>query len=143
VSYWVVDVDGTLAIRCPGGRGPYEEDRVWEDLPNLPVIEIVQALRAAGHLIIVVSGRQDSCRQQTEEWLARHRVPYSSLYMRVAGDRRHDYEVKGEILEQIFRDHPLIGDPQDNLRTLDDRDQCVRLWRDCGLFCAQVAPGDF
>jgi hypothetical protein len=26
---------------------------------------------------------------------------------------------------------------------LDDRDQVVRMWRDLGLTCAQVAPGDF
>jgi predicted kinase len=132
---WLVDVDGTLALMQ--GRSPYAWHRVGEDAPNPPVVELVRSLRAAGNAIVVVSGRDGVARRATEAWLARHEIPYDALLMRAAGDNRRDSVVKREIFDRrIRRTWQVRG-------VLDDRDQVVRMWRDLGLTCAQVAPGDF
>jgi hypothetical protein len=57
--------------------------------------------------------------------------------MRKYGDFRQDSIVKQEIYEQ------LIAPDYDILCVLDDRQQVVDMWREIGLTCLQVAPGDF
>jgi predicted kinase len=134
-SAWLVDVDGTLALMT--GRSPYEWTRVGEDEPNHPVVDLVRGLAGGGHAIVVVSGRDGSCRAQTRDWLVRHGIPFDDLLMRAAGDQRKDSVVKREIFDREIR-------PRWQVRgVLDDRQQVVAMWRAIGLTCAQVAPGDF
>jgi hypothetical protein len=132
---WLVDVDGTLALMR--GRSPFEWHRVGEDAPNPPVVELVRSLRAAGNAIVVVSGRDGVARADTQAWLARHEIPHDALFLRAAGDNRRDSIVKREIFDARIRHTWHVRG------VLDDRDQVVRMWRDLGLTCAQVAPGDF
>ena len=132
---WLVDVDGTLALMS--GRSPYDWARVGEDRPNHPVIDLVRGLAGAGHAIVVVSGRDGSCRPQTLDWLSRHGIPCDELLIRSAGDSRKDSVVKREIFDREIR-------PRWQVRgVLDDRQQVVAMWRALGLTCAQVASGDF
>lgn len=131
---WIVDVDGTLAKM--NGRGPFDWRRVGEDSPNEPIVKIVNSLESEDW-IIVVSGRDGSCRDLTERWLREHGIRFDELFMREAGDQRKDAIVKSEI---FWRDIA----PNWNVRgVFDDRDQVVRMWRGLGLTCLQVAPGDF
>jgi predicted kinase len=132
---WLVDVDGTLALI--GSRSPYAWHRVGEDAPNPPVVELVRALRGTGNAIVVVSGRDGVARKATLAWLDRHEIPHDALLMRSPGDNRRDSVVKRELFDtRIRRTWQVKG-------VLDDRDQVVRMWRELGLTCAQVAPGDF
>lgn len=133
---WIVDVDGTLALK--GDRSPYDYSRVLQDSPNWPVINVVSRLRDGGE-IVVVSGREDvgHCRRDTEEWLTYHGVAYGRLLMRDEGDKRSDEIVKMEILRyQIAPEYDVLG-------VLDDRNRVVRMWRRVGLTCLQVADGSF
>ena len=132
---WIVDVDGTLALM--NGRGPFEWHRVGEDRLNGPVRLIVEGLCAAGANIIVMSGRDEACRPETEAWLVKHDVPYHELHMRPAGDMRRDAVVKAELFDEHVRHRYAVEG------VIDDRDQVVAFWRSLGLMCAQVAPGDF
>jgi predicted kinase len=135
---WLVDIDGTLALMgsTPRARGPFDWHRVGEDAPNPAVVDLVRAL-AAGAAVVVMSGRDESCRSLTEQWLARHEVPYDALFMRPAGDSRKDAIVKRELFDQqVVARWAVRG-------VLDDRRQVVEMWRAIGLMCAQVAPGDF
>jgi predicted kinase len=135
---WLVDIDGTLALMstAPGARSPFEWHRVGEDAPNPAVVDLVQAL-AANTAIVVMSGRDESCRALTETWLAANDVPYQALFMRPAGDSRRDSIVKRELFdEQVVPKWAVRG-------VIDDRRQVVEMWRGIGLMCAQVAPGDF
>lgn len=132
----VVDIDGTTALMTD--RSPFDETRVGEDLPNMPVIAVVRSLEAAGHRVVFMSGRSDACRAATEEWLtANVGVRYDVLCMRVAGDYRKDSVVKAELFDEHVRD------AYDVLCVLDDRRQVVEMWRSLGLTVLQVAPGDF
>jgi len=135
---WLVDVDGTLALMgtAAGARGPFEWHRVGEDAPNPAVVDLVRAL-AATAAIVVMSGRDETCRAQTEDWLARHEVPYQALLMRRAGDSRKDSIVKRELFDREVAARWAVRG------VIDDRRQVVEMWRAIGLMCAQVAPGDF
>lgn len=132
---WVVDIDGTLALNT-GGRSPYDLDRVHEDTPNPAVVAVVQALADSGAAVVFCSGREDSCRAQTEEWLDRHVGWASPLFMRSADDKRRDSVVKRELLDEIGALYAVRG-------VIDDRKQVVEMWRAAGLTCLQVAEGDF
>jgi hypothetical protein len=132
----LVDLDGTVAIM--GGRSPYDASMVHLDTPNVPVIQAVRAMHAAGHTIVFCSGRTDDYKHLTEDWLAEHvGVPYAALHMRKAGDLRRDSVVKREIFEDEIRHRWRV------VAVFDDRNQVVRMWRELGLTVFQVAEGNF
>jgi hypothetical protein len=144
----IVDLDGTLALHVtPEGdllRGHYEYEKVGDDLPNEPILNIVRELLYpdgpfgwSHYSLIAVSGREDSCRDQTDRWLCDQGVYPDALLMRTTGDRRDDSVVKQELYEAH------IEGKFDVWFVLDDRDRVVKMWRDLGLTCLQVAPGDF
>ena len=142
----IVDIDGTVALM--NGRSPYDHSKVSEDLPNEPVICIVQeyAYNEYPTHIIFVSGRSDECKGSTVEWLYDHIFnivgwPYPvggwELHMRKADDWRKDAIVKTEIYNEFIKDKYNVK------FVLDDRNQTVRAFRDLGLLCLQVYDGDF
>ena len=135
----IVDIDGTVALM--GDRNPYDETTVREDLPNMPVIEMVWA--AAEHYeakVLFFSGRTDACYGDTEEWVRKHveaDPDMFELHMRKSGDFRQDRIVKYE----MFNEH--ARGKYDVVAVFDDRDSVVLLWRELGLQCFQVADGSF
>lgn len=129
----ICDLDGTLALL--NGRNPYDAARCERDLLNPAVASILAAL--TGVEVLLVSGREDRHRPQTERWLKRHEIRYAELHMRKTRDHRKDTVVKREIFEREIRERFNIQ------FVLDDRDQVVEMWRSLGLTCLQVAEGDF
>ncbi|MFI0406624.1 hypothetical protein [Actinomadura sp. 3N508] len=138
---YLVDVDGTVALRDetrPDVRHPFAWDRVGEDLPNRPVVSIVQALDAAGRRVIYLTGRSSVCRAETAAWLAANvGVPGEALLMRTVEDYRPDTVVKRELYDQfVVPVGPVTA-------VLEDRAKVVAMWRDLGLTVLQCAEGDF
>lgn len=132
----IVDVDGTLAL--VHDRSPYSHLGVLKDKPNQPVIAVARALAAQGNTLVIVSGRSELAREDTERWLDRHLgVEYDGPFMRADRDGRKDATIKREIYDRDIKPN------YDVLCVLDDRDQVVEMWRSLGLTCLQVARGDF
>ncbi|GIF65634.1 hypothetical protein Ais01nite_36690 [Asanoa ishikariensis] len=133
----LVDVDGTLAIR--GKRSPYDWSRVGEDQPNPAVIELVQTVSAAGrHRIVVMSGRKEQCRQQTEMWLDAQGIEFDDLFLRADHDDRPDHKTKADLYRRFVAPRYEVA------FVIDDRDSVVRMWRTVfKLTVCQVADGDF
>jgi predicted kinase len=130
----IVDVDGTLAL--VNGRGYYDYSLVLTDLPNQPVVDLVRLLAHEGG-IVYVTGRPDTCREDTKLWISRHVCVPGPLFMRAEGDKRKDAVIKRELFDELIRD-------QYNVRwVVDDRNQVVRMWRELGLTVLQVAEGAF
>jgi len=130
----IVDIDGTLAIMK--NRTPFEYQKVHQDEVSLPIADIVEKYQ--DHVdIIILSGREDNCRDVTEQWLKDKNIKYTALLMRKTGDFRKDSIVK----EEIFRE--FVEPVYNVLFVLDDRNSVVEMWRDIGLACLQVAYGDF
>lgn len=131
------DLDGTLALL--GGRDPYRPERCATDEPCWPVAMVLLGLSLLPlpPQVILVSGRPERARDPTERWLERYRFPYSRLLLRPNGDYRPDEVVKRELYDRE------IAPSFDVLFVLDDRSKVVAMWRELGLLCFQVAPGDF
>lgn len=138
---FLVDIDGTLA-HMRDYRGPYEWANVELDDPDETIIHIANNLAFDNYgdkiaRMIVMSGRDESCREQTERWLYKHGVLYDHLFMRPEGDMRKDNIIKHELFNKYVRDN------YDVKFVLDDRQQVVDMWRKMGLKCLQVEVGDF
>lgn len=135
----IVDIDGTVAKHDPEIRDPYCTDfeKIIQDSPKKEVIEVITAMWHQGYKIVFVTGRDNETEEATREWLRLFCPPYVNLYMRKHKDFRQDAEVKKEIYETH------IADRFDVLCVFDDRQQVVDMWREIGLTCLQVAPGDF
>lgn len=154
----IVDIDGTVAQMV--NRGPHDYDRVSEDKPKVDVIRLVREWvqgwmdnHAKWHLIFC-SGRPDSCREDTEAWL-KDNVLFGlgllshewSLFMRPTWMEREDGKTvkdhrKDSIVKQEIYEREILGNYNVEF-VLDDRQQVVDMWRDQGLLCLQVAPGNF
>ncbi len=128
------DLDGTLALL--NGRNPYDASVCEQDALNPVVAGIIRAM-GDGTRLVLVSGREDRHRPQTERWLASHGITYDALHMRATGDNRRDAIIKEEIFDAHIRPHYAVR------FVLDDRNQVVAMWRRLGLVCLQVAEGDF
>lgn len=131
----ICDIDGTLAHRKD--RSPYDYSRVREDDVDVDIRDLIYVHYIAGTTIILLSGREDSCEEDTQQWLQDNLVPHHELFMRDSGDYRKDSIVKRELFDQHIRDNYRVR------FVLDDRDQVVQMWRDLGLKCFQVAEGAF
>lgn len=124
------DLDGTLALFT---GNPYDRD-FTEDTLNPAVAGAVIAMREAGYNILLLSGRDEKFRDQTETWLENNGIPYDGLYMRALSDKRKDNIVKRELYEAYVAPHYNV------LFVLDDRPQVCRMWRaELGLTVFQVA----
>ena len=130
------DLDGTLAILHD--RSPFDAKRCETDLLNIPIAEILKTYHQRSVKIILMSGREDTARIQTMNWLSYNKIPYNALYMRTSGDMRKDAIVKKELYVKHIKGQFFVQ------FVLDDRNQVVDLWRlELGLPCLQVNYGDF
>lgn len=128
----IVDIDGTLAKM--NGRSPFDWSRVKEDMCN----EVIKGIsNSYPNTVIIFSGRDSVCRQDTIEWLESNGIKYSQLFMRDEGNFEKDAIIKRRLFEENIRGKFFIE------YVLDDRNQVVRMWREMGLICLQVADGDF
>lgn len=140
----IVDIDGTLAHNT--GRSPYDYTKVSEDVIDEIIRGLVDDWSYASLYqgkVLIVSGRDHTCREETQQWLKDNGITYERLLMRDAalsdnhGNKLPDYIVK----YTLFNEH--IRGKYNVQFVLDDRDQVVDMWRKLGLKCLQVAPGDF
>lgn len=134
----ICDLDGTLSLfekedkTKPHYRNPYNASTCDKDLLNEVVASIIK-----DKCVILVSGRESKYREPTLKFLENNNITYFRLFMRKTGDNRKDSIVKQEIYETCIKDSYHVE------YVIDDRSQVVRMWRDIGLTCLQVADGDF
>lgn len=130
----IFDIDGTLANI--GDRGIYDTDKVYKDHVVELVAEQVKYHKEKGRVIIIVTGRDDSAKIVTEEWLALHGIDYSHFFMRKDGDYRKDSIVKKEIYDTFI-------EPAYNVVcAYDDRHQVLDMWYDEKIFTFNVNQGN-
>jgi len=131
----IVDIDGTLAHM--NDRSPYDPTKYHEDTVDDVIKDIVSTYYESGMKIIICSGRHDTYRVVTSDWLSKNGIKYDELFMRKTDDNRNDAIIKSEIYKE------LIEPNYDIQFILDDRNRVVNMWRSLGLKCLQVADGDF
>ena len=147
----IFDLDGTLALidarrALATKSGKMDWDVFFDpknidlDLPHHAVIAMAQTLKAAGHRIIILSGRSKGTKDATNAWLKKFNGPCDSLKMRPTS--RDFMFMPDDKLKQMWLDN-LFTDKSDIICVFDDRQKVVDMWRGNGLTCMQVAPGDF
>ena len=130
----IADIDSTLCVNLTG-RSFYTDDwkeKLIYDTPLAGPISILRAQKMTGTCdILIVTGRKDEGRTQTEEWLKTYNVPYDRLFMRGQNDYTKSDVFKENILNNIIL-------PKYNvLFVLEDDNKCVQMYRRNGLICLQ------
>lgn len=123
---FIFDIDGTLALM--DGRNPYDIERSNEDLVNIPMVDVHNALYNKCMTIIIITGRDGKFIDVTKQWLATNGINYHFLYTRPENDMRKDEVVKLELYEKHIKNkYNVIG-------VFDDRPKVRRMWIDQGIF---------
>jgi hypothetical protein len=143
----ICDIDGTIAdlthrlhhINTPGQRKNWDAffEACPQDKPHKDIINLLLGYLSKPWLdLVFVSGRSAIVRNQTTNWLREQGFTKFDLYMRQEKDHRPDHITKAEIYNKYLKHRDIWF-------VLDDRDRVVQMWRDHGLRCLQVAPGNF
>ena len=145
----LIDLDGTACDiehrrhLVQVGEGGKKDWRAFgaaipQDTVNRPVHLVYRALVEAGHPVIFLSGRGAEYRAVTERWLRENGYQdYQAVIMRRFGDSRPDHVIKRELYHRYVEPFWRVE------LVLDDRSSVVDGWREMGLTCFQVAPGNF
>lgn len=139
----ICDIDSTLAHIPEGGRSPYDYTRVGGDLVDPVVRRLVNREWDEGTVVLIVSGRDDSCREATDKWLFANDIQSHALLMRPTdakdsrGNKLPDFQVKYAIFNDFIRDVFRVE------YVLDDRRQVIDMWRALGLKTLDVAGNEF
>ena len=143
----IVDIDGTVSK--VGDRIKYlqQKRKDWdsfydhcdEDEAFQDIIDLIESLHTSGYNVVFCTGRRESVRDKTKNWLSKHfwLIHDYTLLMRKDGDFRHDTEIKPELIKSMNLT------PDNVLFILEDRDSMVTKWRELGYRCLQVADGNF
>lgn len=136
-SYVICDLDGTSSHRQilenENGfymRSFYDYESAYYDKPDTAVRFILHSLFEKGVKIIFVSGRKESSRKFTEDFIE-DKLLFSKndykLFMREVGDNRSDDIVKYEIFNRHLRKLPGI------FAVFDDRKRVIAMWEELGI----------
>ena len=143
----IFDLDGTLALiderralaAKPDGKINWKTffapENIALDKPNNPVMMAFHAFKELGYEMVIFSGRDEISRAETEAWLDGYDIHFDMMKMRPQGSFTPDDVLKKQWLDELGADRVFC--------VFDDRDKVVKMWRDNGLTCFQVAPGNF
>lgn len=131
----ICDIDGTLALST--GRNIFDWSKVHTDEVNHMVARVINLFKKEGYKILITTGRDGECEEQTKKWLKDNLIDFDEYYTRPAGNNEKDCIIK----ERIYRQEILLK--YNVILCLDDRNQVVETWRKLGLECWQVQDGSF
>lgn len=131
----IADLDGTLCDVSSIQHFVEGEDRDFHsfhaasaDCPANPaVVEVVQAAKADGKGVLVVTSREFIWRDMSLDWLTVNGIPYDELVMRIVGDYRPDHVIKAEMLDDLLERGWSVTD------AWEDRDDIAELWESRGI----------
>lgn len=147
----ICDIDGTLADSDHRQQYLKQTPKDWESFYRPDLIIRDKLIEPTAYLLrkietdvknsrmdlYFLTGRMEKHRVITRTWLEQHGLTfYQDLIMRENEDYRQDIEFKKSVIDQWFN-------RSDILFILEDRDQCVRGFRDIGLTCWQVRDGAY
>lgn len=151
---FVFDLDGTLCDVTHRRQYVATRPKNWNawhagialDPPHEPVKRVLRALawgdedtRTFQAELVLVSGRSEDYRAETERWLERNHIGthcYSRLLMRKSGDHRADDIIKSEIADQLENEMGYRI-----LAVFEDRPRVLRMWQQRGIFTFDVGQG--
>lgn len=143
-QWCIFDLDGTLANITHRLHLIEQEKPDWnafnaacvQDEYKWRIGDMLRAFKECGRSIAIFTGRDETYRKPTEDWLKGRRIEYDLLAMRPAKDYRSDTIIKKEMFDKYFK-------KEDIWLVVDDRDKVVQMWRDLGLTVLQCQKGDY
>jgi len=106
----------------------------FRDMENDPPLQSVldRVLELSkGHDIVILTGRPDKYRPQTEAWIKQHRVPAVEVLMRRAGDTRPDFQAKADLMRELLKRREVV-------LALDDREPVCDEYRKLGVHAVLI-----
>lgn len=128
----ICDIDSTLSNSNHRKIFGSTNEEILNDKLINPVAQILENFYKNNITIIILSGRKESERNITVNWLEKNNVKYNYLFMRKDNDNREDSIVKKEIFyNEIVKFNPLF--------VIDDRCSVLNMWQnEVGLFTLNV-----
>ena len=118
-------------------------DNVYYDAVRWDIVKLLKKYVSQGHPFILVSGRPERCRADTEKWLFekiydtlewQNLDKHVTLIMRQNHDKRDDDILKTDIYEKYLKHYPIEV-------VIDDRPRVLRAWAMLKLRTIDVGPG--
>jgi hypothetical protein len=134
----IIDIDNTLSIanerfklaELENGKTDWDfvhaPENLRKDKPNLPMVELAKNYKENGFEVIILTGRPESTRNVTKEWLQKYNIPYDVLYMRSWEDNFLKAPVfKKKIYETEIKDGVFCA--------YDDDQRVIDIWVELGI----------
>lgn len=142
-KYIILDLDSTLANIDHRLKYIKSDVKDWnsfysqipKDKVNKEIADITRLFNNNGYKILIFTGRPERTREDTVKWLSNYYIPFDVIFFRADGDHRPDYVIKQEMLKKVNK--------EDILCAIDDRTQCVDMYRKEGILCLQCADGNY
>lgn len=143
-SVVLCDIDGTIADITHRRKYVLGDKKDWKgfysemdkDAVRKDISKQIIDLYNQGKTIIYVSGRPDTYRDLTIDWLQKNFMSFGfTIIMRPGNDSREDSIIKKEILDRYFPDKSVIH------KVFDDRPRVIRMWKENGLDVVDVGDG--
>lgn len=135
--------DRKFRKECPNQFKP-DWDAFYEacdkDLPNKNIIELFKVLKKSGYYMIIFSGRSDAVSVKSMKWLLDNGIIADEIRFRPSESRELDHDLKLNWLNDLIKSGIIL---KSEITVFDDRDTVVKMWRDQGITCLQVAQGNF
>lgn len=141
----ICDIDGTIALfnktgqqeEFPGVhfRSPFDASSSYQDKINESLKDILIQHQNNNSKIFFVTGRDESYKTVTKQWLDRYFKEYS-LFMRPKSDKRKDTVVKEEIYNNEIKSKYNV------VAVYEDRLQVCQLWHKLNLPLFRVGNPD-
>lgn len=137
----VYDIDGTLTSAVHRVNLLDQSPRDWStfhggmtvDAPIERTIYQLRKEKEEGLAVVLLTLRPDRYRQETEDWLAQHDVPYDELYLRPEGTQG----IRGNQMKEIIYQKDIA--PRFKVeRAYDDHQPNLDMWRRVGVPSVKV-----
>jgi predicted kinase len=135
---YIFDIDGCLAEKGDR-RSPFDWNKVGLDTPIESIVKLNQLVNSSkdtSDKVIIATGRDGICIEETEKWLQKHSIQYDEIYIRPKGDCRPDWEIKKEMAQEIVKNNYISF-------WADDRIQVTRYLRALGIKVLNVEYNNF
>ena len=136
----IVDMDATLCLNMSARPffGPGAAEGMKNDVPIPAICNLVRHYcNDSDAAFIVITGRDESCREATMKWLDDHWLYPTKLLMRPEGSFLSGPEQKKLIYKRDIKDKYYVD------FVLEDSSKVVKMWRELGLICLQPNEGKF
>lgn len=119
----VIDLDGTLVDSSH--REPYDYEKIMDDKTIRPVDNLIDFNKSLYNVtVILLSGRSEDCRKQTEEWLWNQASKYD--YLILNEKKQNQVVFKKKEIKKLIKKYNI-------LYCLDDNLEVIKMFKDLGL----------